>query len=121
MNVRDYFKNNGKKITIPDIRNALNFKSQTSIVVRNKNNNYNAADLINIAKYINYSPTKTLLDLNIIEQDDVNNNSLNKSTTTNTSPNLKNVETMVLIYELLDRSKKLINKVDDVCEVINTK
>ncbi|MDR3116416.1 MAG: hypothetical protein LBT91_01045 [Bifidobacteriaceae bacterium] len=117
----EYFKKQIGKVTINDIQKALNLKSQTSVVVRNRINNYNAADLINIAKYINYSPTKALIDLNIIEQDDVNNNSLNKSTTTNTPLNLKNVETMVLVYELLDRSKKLINKVDDVCEVINTK
>ncbi|MDR3128233.1 MAG: hypothetical protein LBT99_02775 [Bifidobacteriaceae bacterium] len=104
MNTKQYFAYMDADLTINKIKSILNINSSSTISMKNKNNTYTTDEIIKICKAVNYSPTKALIDLNIIKQDDINKNATSNS---NNKTNIGTIETTTLIIELLKRLRNL--------------
>ncbi|MDR3128234.1 MAG: hypothetical protein LBT99_02780 [Bifidobacteriaceae bacterium] len=110
--IRKYLQENNRKITLSQMANALDV-TVTTIVRKNRNNNYNAEDIIKICRVVGYSPIKALIDFNILNDNDIKNSNVCSNSQ---STNISFQSTTTIIIELLNKIKdleeKLVNTFD---------
>jgi transcriptional regulator with XRE-family HTH domain len=111
MELRNYLKSHTNlKIKQDDIMAILKI-SRATLNRWEHESQYPLKRVIELVNHYNYSPVKTLLDFNFIQQDDINNNA--KSSNTTSSSSTKDITTQKLAIELLKRLSNLNNELTD--------